>query len=182
MNNNSSSSSSSSSSSGDIENIVLTINSNTYIVLKKIALYSKLVDREYIKSGRAAITLEKEILPADILNILSSQDKILEKIVEFLSMYDKDPLDLNSSTNMSSNLGDKCSSYINFLDDKYIISILKLSNFLEIKPLVLLCGTKISSIIKSSSLDKLREIFGEKDDLTPEDKTNIEIENKWIEN
>jgi hypothetical protein len=163
------------------EIILNVFNENNIIISQKIAFYFNYIKQEFTKTNKNVIILNKQSLDQDLINILTSQDKIIEKIVDFLNEYDKE----NNITNINNlNMQDIYNKFINnvILDDKFIIKTLKIANYLEVMPVILICGIRVNNLIKTASVDVLRDLFGEKDDLTKEEKLSIDLENKWGEN
>jgi S-phase kinase-associated protein 1 len=54
------------------------------------------------------------------------------------------------------------------------------SNYLDIQPLLEIGCRAVANIIKGRSPEEVRELFDIEDDLTPEEKEQIERENEWV--
>ena len=63
------------------------------------------------------------------------------------------------------------------VDQALLFDIVLAANYLDIKPLLKLGSAKIGSLIKSKSIEKIRQFFQMDNDFTPEEEANIREEN-----
>ena len=116
-------------------------------------------------------------LPLD--NIKSN---ILKKIKEYLDHYqDTEPKKIErplASVNYQECVDTWDFEFIN-VDFDLIFEIILAANFMDIQPLLELASSKVASIIKGKTPEKIKKmIIGEKD-LTPEEEEQIRKENQW---
>mmetsp|Transcript_31006 Transcript_31006/g.30668 ORF Transcript_31006/g.30668 Transcript_31006/m.30668 type:complete len:166 (+) Transcript_31006:30-527(+) len=109
---------------------------------------------------------------------------ILEKVIEYLCHY-KDSPALEIEKPLKADAIDEAlppwdAEFIK-LRPEIVLELLSASNYLDIKPLIDLCGAKIASMIDGKTPDEIRSIFGLENDLTPEEQEKFQQEVKCLE-
>jgi len=66
------------------------------------------------------------------------------------------------------------------IDNATLRELAMAANYLDIKSLLHLACKSIAIRLKGKTVDEMREILGEPDDLTPEEKERIKEETKWM--
>ena len=117
------------------------------------------------------------------LNDIASAE--FKKVIEFC-----DHLCKNEPPNIPQPLTSKKISehttafYASFVDDMaqdLLFQVLLAANFLDIKPLVMLCCAKIGSQIRGTPIPEVRKMFKIENDFTPEEEKKVMEENKWAD-
>lgn len=106
--------------------------------------------------------------------------KNLKLIVEFLEYNDKEPIK-KISTPLKSNEMKKVTSewYANYIDKLGVFEVrdlVKISDYLSIMPLRMLCAAKFSTFISDKTLEELASTFGVSTTLTPEEEAEVKKE------
>ncbi|KQJ98741.1 hypothetical protein BRADI_3g38770v3 [Brachypodium distachyon] len=65
------------------------------------------------------------------------------------------------------------------VDLTLLYNLFMAANYLDIKGLLDLCAQKVADMIKGKKPEEVREIFGIKNDFTPEEEAEIRKENAW---
>lgn len=53
------------------------------------------------------------------------------------------------------------------------------ANYLHIQPLLQACCKRVAAMIKGKTVEEVRDIFGIKNDFTPEEEEQVRRENQW---
>lgn len=121
------------------------------------------------------------VIEVPIPNVSS---KVLEKVIEFCTHYQKEPMMAVSTPLKSSKIEDIVQPwYVNFvtLDQAMLFELVTAANYMDIKPLLDLTCLAVAVYIKGKSAEELRSIFNLSDDFTPEEEAQLREENNWNE-
>jgi S-phase kinase-associated protein 1 len=110
------------------------------------------------------------------------KSQILKLIITYLENYkDNDPREIERP--LPSNNFNECVDSWDYqfidLELDLIFEIILAANYMDIKPLMELASSKVASIIKGKSPEKIREVFNIQNDFTPEEEAQIREENQW---
>lgn len=106
---------------------------------------------------------------------------IVIRIIDYLTYHNTIPPRRIVKPITSNNIRDLVDRYDSTFIDTTLENIFKLmlaSNYLNIKPLLHLCCTKIATLMKGKTPDQLRSIFQIRSDFTPAEEEEIRREHK----
>jgi S-phase kinase-associated protein 1 len=118
--------------------------------------------------------------------------RVLAQIVRFLNYYVQQPMTKImkplKSCDMSTLVQPFYDDFIrgdnpyNPYDLEFISELMLAANFMNIKPLLMLCGAAFASRIRGKNLDELKRIFGYEGELQQVDEREIREANLWALN
>jgi S-phase kinase-associated protein 1 len=117
-----------------------------------------------------------------------TQKKVLEKVIEFITFYHGDRKAMDNIEE-AIKAKDKSAS-IKFtpwqeafikVDVSMLFALVVAANYLEVKPMLILVCLAVANLIRGKSPQEIRDAFGIKNDLTPEEEERIRKENAWCE-
>ena len=133
-----------------------------------------------LRSG--LINMNIELNPDSKEIPLNVEFNILKKIIEYLEHYEnEEPKEIERPL-PSTNFKDCVEEWdYNFIgnDTEFINQIILASNYLDIKPLLELSSSALTSQIKGKTTQEIRKLFNITNDFTPEEEQQIIEENKW---
>lgn len=60
-----------------------------------------------------------------------------------------------------------------------LFDLILAANYLHIQPLLQACCKRVAAMIKGKTVEEVRDIFGIKNDFTPEEEEQVRRENQW---
>lgn len=156
---------------------------------KKFTLISKEKENmEVTATAAMSSRLLKTMIEGDEeetgFNVEVVSSSVLRKVIQYLEYHTtipskevKKPLE---HKNMVDLVGEFDADFIN-VDKTIIFDLVEAANYMDIKPLMDLCFTKVASLIKGESVEKIRETLGIVNDWTVEESEQIKKDNLWVE-
>lgn len=157
----------------------------------KIYLVSKEGEEFEVDRNVAEMSnLVKPILPDDdddedfkmpLPNVSSS---VLEKVIEFCNIHNikgpmkeiKKPINFD---NLEKIVDEWDVKFINNLELSMFRELIDAANYLEIKPLLDLLLVKVATILRGMTPEEIHKTFKVKNDFTPEEEAEVEVEGLW---
>lgn len=109
----------------------------------------------------------------------------LQKVVSFCAHYGEErmralekPL---ASADLATLVQDRYVRFISALDKKELFELMLAAHFMDIRPLLDLCGAQIASFIKGQTAEKIRENLNISTDFSEAELLDVKSENKWME-
>ena len=133
------------------DDITLKSDDRNFIVSKKVAIQSKLIENIMSNDNNETI-----------ISLTNIKGNVLEKVVEFLNYHYTVPVKEIcrplKSDNMNEIVSEWDANYIN-IDDKLLFDLITAVNYLDIKPLLDLTCAKVASEMKGRSIEEIKERF-----------------------
>ena len=124
--------------------------------------------------------VEDSDTPVPLPNITS---KTLEKVIEYCDYHHSHPEEFTEEKGRPEPTfvypwdAEFCKT-----DNATIFELILAANFLDIKPLLDLGCKTVATQIKGKTAEEIRQMFGIKNDFTPEEEAQVMSENEWCEN
>jgi S-phase kinase-associated protein 1 len=122
----------------------------------------------------------------DSIDILNIDLNILEKIYEFMTLYDINPMNsivkpLKSSNLLEAGIQSEYVDYIKSMDMHTFFHVCNSAYFLLIRPLLDLCNAHIATMIKGKSALQLKDLFKIPGEYNPPNEQELRDKYKWAE-
>ena len=138
-----------------------------------------------MRSTLLAKQMEENENPNEPLQLQEVEDKIIDKLWEYLEKVDEieikeveKPL---TSNDMKNETDDWSANFVDIpLED--LVNLTKGSSYMGIRTLVDLCCAKLASMCMDKSEEEIFNVYNINETLTEEEKQRLREENKWIEN
>ena len=137
-----------------------------------------------MRSTLLAKQMEENENPNEPLQLQEVEDKIIDKLWEYLEKVDEieikeveKPL---TSNDMKNETDDWSANFVDIpLED--LVNLTKGASYMGIRTLVDLCCAKLASMCMDKSEEEIFNVFNINETLTEEEKQQLREENKWIE-
>ena len=138
-----------------------------------------------MRSTLLAKQMEENENPNEPLQLQEVEDKIIDKLWEYLEKVDEieikeveKPL---TSNDMKNETDDWSANFVDIpLED--LVNLTKGASYMGIRTLVYLCCAKLASMCMDKSEEEIFNVYNINETLTEEEKQRLREENKWIEN
>jgi len=138
-----------------------------------------------MRSTLLAKQMEENENPNEPLQLQEVEDKIIDKLWEYLEKVDEieikeveKPL---TSNDMKNETDDWSANFVDIpLED--LVNLTKGASYMGIRTLVDLCCAKLASMCMDKSEEEIFNVYNINETLTEEEKQRLREENKWIEN
>lgn len=135
---------------------------------------------DFVRESYVASTMESDELEIDVPDASSNT---IKNIIKFIEIQNNDRfVPLNDDDKPTFQISSLKKIHMDFLKSYTIDElneILLTANFLDMKSLIDLICAYYASIMKTNTVEKIREIFDIKNDFSLEEEQQIHSENQW---
>jgi S-phase kinase-associated protein 1 len=144
------------------------------------------VPMEVAKMSEVVKSLIDEDADEDVSEVPLPKVKatILKKVIEFCQHYKAEPMKEIEKPLKSHKMADVVQKwYADFVDVEQVVlfELIQAANFMDIKPLLDLTCTKVTTMITKKTPEEIRAKFNIDNDFSPAEEREFRKENEWFE-
>jgi S-phase kinase-associated protein 1 len=169
---------------GTTSKIMITLKANDgeeFIVPELVAIQAKTI----------RLMIEDD-LTQDVIPLPNMRSKTLAKVIEYCKRL-ADAADASkaseeggstswASPNVSDEMQKTWEKQFIDVDQETLFDLMMAANFLDMKELLVLTCQKVADMIKKKNVEEIRQIFGIKNDFTPEEEEDMYLKYEWAFN
>lgn len=148
-------------------------------VPKKVIMMSGLI-KDMLEEDAPDDDEDMEHKETPTIPIPNVEEKPLKKVIEYCQNHwnnKADPIEKPLKGRIEEVISEWDRRFLE-IDQQLLIELIMAANYLNIKDLLDLTCAKVASMIKGKSPEQIRDMFGIKNDFTPEEEEKIREENK----